>query len=169
MKSISLLLLLMSPLAQGQTLEDTTRYIRSLESKLGQARIREAARLVYAAAQQYGINPLILAGIVHQESNFRSGLKQCWSVYRHHQTEVTCDYGLAQVNELWIRRWNLDPDKLQNDDAYNLCVAARILKSLRKTYEDLEPSNWWGRYHSGTPSVRATYEGKLMARMAALN
>lgn len=155
-------LLLLALLAQAPT-EDA---IKTLHPKLPEARVRYVAKAIDRAAEKYEVDSNLLVAIAKQESNFRSGLVACWQVERYGRVDTTCDYGIAQINQLWIRVWNLDPFRLQYDDRYNLMVAARILRMVKDRHEESEPGNWFGRYHSGTPSKRAIYEEKLLPLLA---
>lgn len=121
---------------------------------------------VQVAAAAQGVEPDILAAIVQVESGGRRGRVRCVPARRGSPSPVTCDYGLAQVNDLWVARWRLDPARLRSDDSYTLAVAARILSDLRRRYGG-EPS-WWGRYHSATPKLRARYEARVRVAIAAL-
>jgi hypothetical protein len=163
---VKLLILLL--LTQVPTTKD---YVVEIQPGMTEKRAAQLGRDIDRAAKRYDVDPLLLAAITRQESGFQSGLKQCgtatWKVNGKVQSRETCDYGLAQVNQVWIEKWKLDADLLQNNDAYNLMVAARILRLLRKQYGDTEPANWYGRYHSATPSRRADYENRLQPMLLA--
>lgn len=152
-------LLLMLVLAHTPTMD----YVKELRPHISNARAVQVSKHIETVATHHKVDPKLLAAIVRTESNFESGIKACWPWFskREGVCRHTCDYGLAQINELWIRKWKLDPNRLQYDDRYNLGVAARILRLLQQEYAELEPENWFGRYHSGTPSKRAIYEGRL--------
>lgn len=152
----------------GQT-ASTLQRVEALQPHIDRRRAVSVSQDVDAASSRYGVDPQLLVAIVRQESNFRSGIKQCWVHHPRSGTVITCDYGLAQINEFWIGHWHLDADKLLNDDRYNLMVAARILRMLARLYREDEPLNWYGRYHSATPSLRAEYEDKLQPMLVARN
>jgi hypothetical protein len=117
--------------------------------------------MIRKAGTKYGVDPEVLAAIALVESDFRSGRLACWPVTLPDRCEPTCDYGLAQVNQLWITKWGLSPCRLLRDDQYNLEVASRILRDLKKRYPD-EP-NYWSRYHDSRPDHREPYEKTVMA------
>jgi hypothetical protein len=120
----------------------------------------ELARGITSASRRFGIEPLLFAAIVRQESDFQANVKVCYIVVRHHACFPTCDYGLAQVNQVQVDRWGLEADRLVQDDAYNLFQGARVLAILKREYGDDEP-NWWSRYNSASPTPRALYETAL--------
>lgn len=146
--------------------EPTAAYVHRLAPRLSVQRAQEVAVAIEAAAKRYDVDPMLLAAIIKQETDFRTGQKSCWIVQRYAQCRVTCDHGLAQINELWIAKWNLDQHRLLHDDAYNIRIAARILAQLQKTHAEAEPENWYGRYHSGTPSKKAVYLARLETHLA---
>jgi hypothetical protein len=152
-------LLLIAVLAQTPT----AAYVHDLRPELGERRVARLAKVIDAAAARYDQDPMLLAAIVRTETYFDSGQKNCWPApWRPEPGAITCDYGLAQVNEQWVKRWNLNAERLQHDDQYNLNVAARILAQIQKMFGAKEPGNWFGRYHSGTPSKRRVYEARLL-------
>lgn len=139
---------------------DTASYIQQISTtKVSDRRARHLARLIQYWSDYYHVEPKLIAAILRQESDFESGVKSCWNVIRHHAPAITCDYGIAQVNEVWIQTWKLDPVLLQDDDGYGIAVAARILSRLKKDYGD-EP-DWYGRYNSAVPSKKAVYLEQL--------
>ena len=101
-------------------------------------------------AQAYDLDPDLVNAIVYVESNHNPAAKRC---------SKTCDYGLGQINQLWVKHWGLSRQALVTDPHYNLNVAGRILTDLRDRHPK-EP-NWWSRYHSATPRFRAIYEKKV--------
>lgn len=72
-----------------------------------------------------------------------------------------CDHGLTQVNTVWVDHWDLEPDRLVEDDAYALWFGARVLAILQREYGADEPRNWWSRYNTASPEPRAAYEEAL--------
>lgn len=139
--------------------ESPAEHIQEIGYKLAPGRAEKIGRLIEHWSKKYDVEPEILTAILRQESNFESGIKACWIVHRYRTCQITCDYGIAQINELWIKKWGLDPDRLQNDDSYGIRIAARLLAILKREYGHEE--NWWGRYHSATPSKRSAYEERL--------
>ncbi len=138
--------------------------IRLLSPYLPQATATAMAKLIYGASTRAGIEPELVAAIVSRESNFRVDALACYVVYRHHACYDTCDRGLAQINDVWVRAWGLSPCRLLHDPAYNLAQALRILRQLRHRYGATEP-NWWSRYNSSSPVPRAIYEAVLEPRL----
>jgi hypothetical protein len=121
---------------------------------------------VERAAAARGVEPEILAAIVMQESGFRRGLLRCVPSASGALAPFTCDMGLGQINDLWITKWGLDPNRLRRDDDYNLAVAARILGDLRRRYAAVEPTTWYSRYHSVTPKKRWPYQARIDSWLA---
>lgn len=138
---------------------ETAEFIQKISPNTGPNRAKHFARIITAQASRYDVDPKLLAVIVKQESNFEPAIKSCFIVHRYKQCRVTCDYGAAQINEVWVKKWRLDREKLQHNDWYNIRVAARLLSQLQREYGH-EP-DWYGRYHSGTPSKKAIYLKRL--------
>ena len=144
----------------------TISYVRRLKPDMPVAQARRLGQQIAFWSKFQGVKPRLLAAIIRRESNFRSGLKSCWIVkLRHGRTRFTCDLGIAQVNEVWIDKWKLDRERLQNDDGYNIAVAARVLGWMKKYFGERDP-NWYARYHSGTPSLKREYAGQISAYLA---
>lgn len=118
--------------------------------------------LIIAVALKFGIDPELFTALIAQESSFRS-IKSCYIVHRNRACEVTCDWGLAQVNDVWIKRWNLDPQRLLEDPRYNLETGARILQLLKRQYQ--EEDNFWSRYNTAHAIRRAKYEQQVLGRL----
>lgn len=158
--ALGLAIILTAAPVNSQQVAETATYIQQIATKgMTARRARHLARLIEYWSDYYHVDPKLIAAILRQESDFESGIKSCWDVIRHREPAVTCDYGIAQVNEIWIEVWNLDPVLLQNDDGYGIAVAARILTRLQKYYGD-EP-DWYGRYNSAVPSKKAVYLEQL--------
>lgn len=138
----------------------TADFVNTVSPDLPDSFVSKISASVEQWSKHYSVDPLLLAAILRQESDFRTGLKSCWIVERYQRCEVTCDYGIAQVNQLWIKKWKLDPHRLQHDISYNIRVAARILAGLQKQYSESDPE-WYGRYHSGTYTKKKKYLKKL--------
>jgi soluble lytic murein transglycosylase-like protein len=147
------------------TVNRTVQYVRNLRPDMPVAKARQLGRQIATWAKFQGVKPRLLAAIIRRESNFRSGLKSCWTVkLRRGRTRFTCDLGIAQVNQLWVDKWKLDADRLQNEDSYNIAVAARVLGWVKKYFGD-DP-NWYARYHSGTPSLKREYAAQVGTYLA---
>lgn len=154
--------MLVLALALGQT--PTEDYIRTVAPHVRPKEAVRLGKLIDKVAEKYELDPVLVAAIVKVESDFRGGQKACSVVKRKKACWVTCDRGLAQVNELWIKKWGLDPIRLRTDDAYNLATMARIL-AFYKRYYGHEP-DWFLRYHSGTPRHKERYNSKLEPLLA---
>lgn len=119
--------------------------------------IQRQANLAWAiavACQRYGLNHVIFARILAQESEFRRGAVNPGSG----------DYGIGQVNWHTWSHLGLNKRRLQYDDEYNIRVSARILATYRKSYAKHE-RNWWSRYHSSDEEAREEYESKVATRI----
>jgi soluble lytic murein transglycosylase-like protein len=113
--------------------------------------VRAAAltRIIVEACEARGLDPLLLTGIIAQESRFHADVLSCRG--------RGCDMGVAQVNWLtWGVELKLDRQRLIHDDAYNVAVAADILVDLHRRFGD-EAGRWWTRYHDRRPDRRAQY------------
>lgn len=129
-------------------------------------RARSLAKSIIWASGKFGIEPLLYAAIIRQESNFVPDIKLCYVVRRHHVDVPTCDYGLSQVNQVQVDRWGLDAERLVYDEAYNLFYGAKVLAALKRKYAATEP-NWWSRFNSANPTPRAIYETALQPFLMA--
>jgi hypothetical protein len=122
-------------------------------------RAARIATLIVEGCSARGIDPLILAGIIAQESHFHASVQRCQYGF--------CDFGLAQVNwQTWHRALQLDRDRLINDDAYNIAVATEILADTRARFGAGE--GWWTRYHDHRPDRRLRYGQLVRAHAPAL-
>jgi hypothetical protein len=142
-----------------RAVDETAQYIQTLRPKMNPNRAKRLGQSIDYWAQKYDLDPDLMVALLRVESNFESGLKSCWPAPWIDEEAQTCDHGLAQINETWVRKWNLDPDRLVHDDHYNIWVQARLLAWLKRYFGHEE--DWHGRYHSGTPSKKARYLGKL--------
>lgn len=147
--------------APSMVTQRTVAYVRSLKPDMPVTKAKRLGQQIAHWAKFQGVKPSLLAAIIRRESNFKSGLKSCWVVkLRHGRTRNTCDFGIAQVNQVWIDKWKLDPERLQNDDDYNIAVAARVLGWMKKYFGENDP-HWFARYHSGTPSLKREYAAQV--------
>lgn len=144
---------------------DVQAYIHRVAPQVRPGRSWALARGIVHAGRHFGINPLLLAAIVRQESNFEPGNRVCYLVVRHHQSLPTCDYGVSQVNTVWVDHWHLDAERLVADDGYALWEGARVLAVLQREYGD-EP-DWFSRYNSSTPGPRQRYAEALQPWLEA--
>jgi len=124
---------------------------------------RRAAALtttILEESEAHGLDPLLLTGILAQESHFHADVQSCLG--------RGCDLGVAQVNwETWGAELKLDRHRLIHDDAYNVRVAAGILKDLRRRFGE-EAGRWWTRYHDRRPERRAQYAELVLAHEPVL-
>ncbi len=130
--------------------------IRELAPRTSVKRAAYLAKAYYKASKRYDVDPQIMLTITTQESRFRPGLEAHWM----NRGKPTTDRGIMQVNDVWVTRWNLDTDRLRDDDAYNIMVGARILHILKKQYGTTEV-NYFTRYNSSWPPARAKYNRAL--------
>lgn len=109
------------------------------------------------AAQQHGVNPLLLKAIAHVES---SGNPNAVNINRQF-SRYNEDIGLMQINSNWLPE--LAKFGIQRDDLFNPCVnvhvGAWILARQMRTY-----GNTWqavGAYHSVTPHLNTRYAQRV--------
>lgn len=143
-------LVLMLVLTQAKTTDD---YIRAFRWDIGPNRVTQLARRIDTAAYHYDVDRCLLAALVRTESNFEPGIMMCWPVPG--SQALTCDRGLGQINQVWIRTWGLNAWKLQYDDQYNLLVMARLLRQLEDQHPD-DPE-WFLYYHNRLPFYQRRY------------
>jgi hypothetical protein len=70
--------------------------------------------------------------------------------------KVCTDFGIGQINEITIRSYDFDIDKLLYDVDYSVEAAAIVLTDIRKGYQKKE-SDWWTRYNASTFEKREVY------------
>ena len=99
---------------------DVQDYIRVVAPQVRAPRAHILARAITWVSRHFGVEPLLLVAIVRQESNFRPATKSCYIVARNRASYPTCDYGITQVNQVWVDKWGLEPERLVEDDAYAL-------------------------------------------------
>lgn len=135
-------------------------FIRRVNPDVPVARASALGAAIVAASERRGLDPLLLAAIVGQESHFHADVQACLG--------RGCDLGVGQVNwETWGAALGLDRQRLVHDDAYNLGVAAHILADLRRRHGD-EGGRWWTRYHDRRDERRVEYAARVRARAAVL-
>lgn len=138
--------------------ELVTERIVDLKPSINKRYAARLGRLMARWSDQYELDPELMVAIVKVESNFVPAVMACWQSPRPGE-EFTCDHGLGQINDIWVKQWNLDVMKLVHDESYNLGVVARLLAQLKQQFGD-EP-DWFGRYHSNKPARKAGYIEKL--------
>ena len=160
---LALALFVSGPLPQSREQVEMTAvsaHIHQIAPRVSAKRVRYLAREFVRAGHKYDVDPSLMASIAMVESRFRPGLEAHWI----NKGKPTTDRGLMQVNQVWVDRWSLDPDKLRDDDAYNIMVAARILKIIKKQFGQNE-KNWFTRYNSSWPPARAKYTKVLYPQL----
>jgi hypothetical protein len=139
----------------GPTEERLTAILRLIHRTNPSVPAWRASRIASLIVRECGarqVEPLILAGIIAQESHFHASVLSCQHGF--------CDLGLGQVNwETWHRALRLDRERLLHDDAYNIAVAAQILADTRARFG--AGPGWWTRYHDHRPERRSQY-GQLV-------
>lgn len=130
-------------------------HIRKVNPKADAVRL---AGLIHKIAGRYHLNEKTFAAIIEQESSFEGGIKSC------HGRSSSCDYGLGQINALWIEEMELDARRLRYDDEYNLDVAARILSDVIKRFGQYDPRAY-SYYHDYRPEYRSDYEAMVEYRI----
>jgi soluble lytic murein transglycosylase-like protein len=97
------------------------------------------------AANKYDIPFILLKAIALTENS-----KYITKIKRKNKNK-TKDFGLMQINTIWLKEFNLTKEKLLNTEI-NIMTAARILHNIIKTYG----YNWdaIGRYHSSTKKYK---------------
>lgn len=134
-------------------------YIKELRPGISPRYAWKLGRLVDYWAGRYRLDPDLMIAIIRTESYFEPNTKACWPAPWKPEG-ITCDHGLAQINEVWVKEWNLDPDRLVMDDSYNIAIQARLLAQLKRQWaaDDLF---WYGRYHNADIRKKAVYLSKL--------
>ena len=135
-------------------------FVRRVNPDVPAPRAAALTAIILEASEAHGLDPLLLTGILAQESHFHADVRSCLG--------RGCDLGVAQVNwETWGAELKLDRARLIHDDAYNVAVAADILADLRRRFGD-EAGRWWTRYHDRRPDRRAQYAEAVRAHAPVL-
>jgi hypothetical protein len=135
-------------------------FVRRVNPDVPVARATALTAAIVAACERRGLDPLLLAAIIGQESHFHADVQACLG--------RGCDLGVGQVNwETWGAALGLDRQRLIHDDAYNVGVAADILVDLRRRHGG-EGGRWWTRYHDRRPERRAEYAARVRSHAPLL-
>jgi len=135
-------------------------FIRAVNPHVPAERATALTATILSASEAHGLDPLLLAGIMAQESHFHADVQACLG--------RGCDLGVAQVNwEVWGEVLGLDRRRLIHDDGYNVGVAATILADVRRRH-GAEGPGWWTRYHDRRPERRADYAERVRAHAPLL-
>jgi transglycosylase-like protein with SLT domain len=138
-------------LGQSNDLEKLEGFMNLIAPHVGKHRIAYVANIIKQKSKKYNLDPFVFATIVKQESNFKADVVSC--------TSHSCDYGLAQINDINIDRYHLNKERLIHDDNYNLEIAGKMLSSLKQDFPNEE--NYFSRFHDARPKERAKYEISL--------
>ena len=120
-----------------------------------------------AVAAFYHLPPRVLPSIAAVEGG-RPGLV-------HHNTDGTDDFGVMQVNTIWIgplgRFARMTPvavrARLTNDACFNIAAAGIILRTyINEAHGNLMMAV--GDYHSHTPGLNMTYRVQVIRQAMAL-
>jgi soluble lytic murein transglycosylase-like protein len=135
-------------------------FIRRVNPDVPVARATRLAAAIVEVSQARGLDPLLLTGIIAQESHFHADVQSCHA--------GGCDLGVAQINwETWARWLKLDRHKLVHDDDYNIRMAGEILVDIRTRFGGEGPA-WWTRYHDARPERRADYAQRVRSHAPVL-
>lgn len=121
------------------------------------------ALCIFTAAQTYSVPPTVILGVLNVESG-KVGMAQP-------NTNGTYDLGPMQINTIWVPElaayWRV-PEKtalrwVRDDACVNVGVGAWILR--KKMNESGSLVGGIAGYHSGTPSLGASYRNKVLTAM----
>lgn len=116
------------------------------------------ASCVMDAASRHGVPLAALIAILAVEGGEVGMIRR--------NTNGSFDLGPGQINTIWlseIRAAGVDPLDVLYDGCVNIDFAARIL--ARQFDLAADAIDAIGRYHSNTPSYKATYQRKIMAAL----
>ncbi len=143
-------LLAMLHCAPIQEADAVTARIEHLNTHMSHKRAKYLAKQFVAAGKKYHIDPHLMVAIGMVESRLKPGVVSEFI----NKGKPTVDRGLMQINDVWVRRWDLDPQRLIDDDGYNIWTAARLLRILKRDYEE---RLWYLRYHSSWEPAKKKY------------
>ena len=107
-----------------------TQYINTIAPKVPTKRARALAKIILDAARRRKVDPFIYAALIRHESAFAPGAMNCYK----RKDGYMCDYGLPQINEVWLAELGLDANRLIEDEAYAIDTGARILARAKFQY-----------------------------------
>jgi len=128
-------------------------FVRNTNPHLDKSDVTYISKVLQEKAEQYDLDLVTFAAVVAQESSFKLNLEVC------HGVRGNCDIGLGQISSFWVKTWKLDKKRLQYDIAYNLDVAARILKAAYD--ENPTEKKAYSRYYNPIPKHRKEYEKRV--------
>jgi hypothetical protein len=124
-------------------------YIQTISPHISRLDADRISTSIVYHSSQYAIDPFLVAAVIRQESNFRPLQRVCF--YSKLYRRTFCDYGIGQINDIWVKAWKLDVRTLISDDDYNISVIVRVLNEMRSQYN---ADDWYGNYHDS----RAQYK-----------
>ena len=114
----------------------------------------DLARVIVTAGQKYDIDPVLMYKIIAVESHFK-----------FISINKSGDYSMTQINcRVWRKEFKrmkrkLHCGRLIGDYRYSIEKMAEILSIIKMRHPN--ESDWFGRYHSGTPRLKRKYLSKL--------
>lgn len=126
--------------------------MRMLQPNLTDEEASELAKSFVYHATKLDLPKPIFLSILFQESSLRADPQNC----AKYKNKCTGDYGIGQVNyRVWDKVLNLDKYKIMSSADEGIRVAALVLHRYKVRYT--KEKQWFTRYYSGTPSLRARY------------
>ena len=158
------------PMILGLTLnqvsiQDIAENIRSLNPSISDKRATHLSKIINRESKRYDIDPNIITAILKQESNFKPAQKVCYIVHRQHACFVTCDFGVGQINQIWLNKWGLSEEEVVKNEDLNIHLTAKILSMIRHQFGEEE--GFWSRYNTSGPR-RAIYEASVQTYLAEI-
>jgi soluble lytic murein transglycosylase-like protein len=140
--------------------ETIAAFIQRVNPDVPAGRADALATAIVEVSRARDLDPLLLTGIIAQESHFHADLQSCNAGF--------CDLGVAQINwQTWAHELRLDRQRLIHDDAYNIEMAGEILVDTRARFGGEGPA-WWTRYHDARPERRAEYAARVRSHAPVL-
>lgn len=145
-----LLLISGSLMADAATI---SKVIASFNPHLNRKTVDNYGKIIHSYSVKYDIDWKIVCAIFRQESNFDI-------VAVNYETR---DFGIGQMNYANIKATKMNIGKLLTDADYAIHQTFLMLKDLKKhKAKDLKKNqNWYTRYHTARPSLRAKYQSIL--------
>lgn len=125
-----------------------TAVVRKISVANGFAPSKRIVKAISAASKAYNIPVTKMTAIAITETGIGSNVKTRLN------NNKTLDHGLFQLNSV-----NLHKCPEYNIESYegNALCAAKLLSKLRKN----RPNDYWGAFHSKTPSLKTKYMLKI--------
>lgn len=108
------------------------------------------ATIINHVSKVHNIDPYLITSILAQESLFKLEAKNCRNGKCH-------DFGMSQINNMTIKNYRLNKDKLTTCPIYSISSGALVLKDFKDRFEKKEPNTWWTRYNSSDRIKRKKY------------